>query len=191
MIESTKETTLPTEYGIFHIKSYKDEQRREHLAVYVGDVCGEDIPVRIHSECLTGDTLKSLKCDCGMQLELALRYIQEKGVGAVLYLRQEGRGIGLFNKINAYVLQEGGKDTVEANNLLGFPADMRDYRVAAEMLNDLGVRSVVLLTNNQGKIDGLAESGIRVVDRMPLKTEPTEYNRGYLKTKKEKLNHML
>ncbi len=191
MIESTKEATLPSAYGSFKVRAYRDGNGGEHLAVYKGDLGGEKVPVRIHSECLTGDTIRSMKCDCGEQLELALRHVEREGVGAVIYLRQEGRGIGLFNKINAYALQEGGKDTVEANNLLGFPDDMRDYKVAAEILKDLGVRSVMLLTNNKEKIACLMESGINVEGRIPLTTQPNEHNRRYLKTKKDKLDHML
>jgi 3,4-dihydroxy 2-butanone 4-phosphate synthase/GTP cyclohydrolase II len=191
MIESTRDALLPSSYGSFKVRAYRDGSGGEHLAIYKGLLDGGSVPVRIHSECLTGDTIRSLKCDCGEQLELALRRIEKEGRGAVVYLRQEGRGIGLFNKIKAYALQEEGKDTVEANNILGFPDDMRDYKVAADILKDLGVKSVVLLTNNKNKIAGLRKSGIKVEGRIPLTTEPNEHNSRYLKTKRDKLDHML
>lgn len=191
MIASSEEANLPTRHGSFKVKAYRDESGREHLALYKGDVRREGVHVRIHSECLTGDTFHSLKCDCGDQLNQAMSHIEEVGAGVIIYLKQEGRGIGLFNKINAYALQEKGSDTVEANNILGFPDDMRDYRAAADILGDLGVKSVVLLTNNKGKIRGLKDFGIRVADRMPLMTQPNEYNKKYLETKREKLDHML
>lgn len=182
---------LPTEYGKFSVQAFKKGGCEEHLAIFLGDIKGENIPCRIHSECLTGDTLKSLKCDCASQLTLALKYIEKNGKGVVVYLRQEGRGIGLFNKINAYALQDGGADTIEANNILGFPTDMRDYHIAGEILEYLGVKSVCLLTNNKEKIEGLNESGIKVTERIPLITTPNEFNKNYLDTKRDKMSHML
>ncbi|MFH1404193.1 MAG: GTP cyclohydrolase II [Candidatus Altiarchaeota archaeon] len=190
-MESSEEAGIPSEYGSFKARAFRDTDGREHLAVYKGDLGSENVPVRIHSQCITGDIFHSLKCDCSAQLVKALQYIEERGVGVLIYLAQEGRGIGLLNKINAYNLQENGRDTVEANNELGFPTDMRDYTVAADILKQLGVGSVALLTNNEEKIKGLAESGINVVERIPLTTEPTEYNLRYLKTKRDKMHHLL
>jgi 3,4-dihydroxy 2-butanone 4-phosphate synthase/GTP cyclohydrolase II len=190
-MKSSKEANLPSEYGNFKVKAFRDAEGREHLAVYKGKLRGDNIPVRLHSQCLTGDTFGSLKCDCCQQLTKTLEYVESEGVGIVVYLQQEGRGIGLFNKINAYCLQENGCDTVEANNELGFPTDMRDYKVAAEILSDLGVKSIALITNNKDKINGLQEFGIKVVERIPLTTEPTEYNKKYLETKKNKMKHLL
>ncbi len=186
----SEEASLPSEYGTFNVRAFRDGEGREHLAVYK-NLGGEKVPVRIHSQCLTGDTLGSLKCDCREQLVGALRRIEGEGRGVVVYLEQEGRGIGLFNKINAYCLQDNGCDTVEANNRLGFPTDARDYRVAAEILDYFNVKSVALLTNNPDKIRGLEESGINVVERIPLTVEPGEFNRKYLETKREKMNHLL
>lgn len=190
-MEATQEAQLPTSYGTFRARAFRDSQGREHIAVYKGDLSAEAVPVRIHSSCATGDIFGSLKCDCCQQLGKSLEHIEEAGLGAVIYLEQEGRGIGLFNKISAYSLQDGGADTVEANNKLGFPGDIRDYNVAAEILQELGVRSVALLTNNKDKIEGLKESGIKVVERIPLTTEPTEHNKRYLATKKDRMNHLL
>jgi len=191
MMEASNETGLPTAFGDFRMRAFRDERAGEHLAIYKDLSGDEPLPVRIHSECLTGDTLRSLKCDCGEQLVKSLIYIEERGRGAVIYLRQEGRGIGLFNKINAYALQEDGMDTVEANNELGFPTDLREYEVAANILIYLGIRSVSLLTNNKEKIKGLSESGIDVVERIPLTSEPNEHNQCYLATKRSKMDHML
>jgi 3,4-dihydroxy 2-butanone 4-phosphate synthase / GTP cyclohydrolase II len=179
---SVAQASLPTRHGLFHIVPYVDGQGREHAAL-VGDLGdGLDVPVRIHSECLTGDVFQSLRCDCRQQLEAALAYIQEHG-GILLYLRQEGRGIGLANKIKAYELQEQGLDTNQANEALGFRADERTYEVAAAMLHMLGVRTVKLLSNNPHKIRGLLQHGILVTDRIPLVAKANPLNERYLRTK--------
>ena len=166
---------------------------RVHVAMVLGEVGeGEEILVRVHSECLTGDVFGSLRCDCGQQLDAALRKVGEEGRGVVLYIRgHEGRAIGLAHKLRAYQLQEAGRDTVEANEELGFPADPRDYGIGAQILVDLGVRSMRLLTNNPAKRAGLEGYGLSIVERVPLVTEPTEENIGYLKTKREKLGHLI
>jgi GTP cyclohydrolase II len=190
--EVSREARLPSANGILTVKAFRDGEGKEHLAVIKGDVSGKkDVPVRIHSECVTGDVFKSLKCDCRQQLDKALEYVGEAGLGVVLYLRQEGRGIGLVNKINAYSLQDDGLDTVEANKELGFPEDMRGYSLAAEILGLLDVKSVRILTNNREKIDGLRQHGIEVSGRIPVKVEPNGYNISYLKTKKSKMKHMI
>ncbi len=170
---------------------YETPERKEHVALTLGAVDdGEPVVVRAHSECLTGDVLGSSRCDCGEQLDDSMRFLREQGRGVLLYLRQEGRGIGLANKISAYALQEHGFDTVEANLALGLPEDMRDYRVAAEMLLDLGVRRVRLLTNNPAKIRDLERHGVEVVERIPLSVSPNPSNLGYLRTKREKMGHL-
>ena len=177
---------LPTKFGMFKIQSFK-EGDKEHLAIFTDNL--PEIPyVRIHSECLTGDALGSLKCDCGEQLAFALKTINEKG-GIVLYLRQEGRGIGLFNKVNAYALQDKGYDTVEANHQLGFEADMRDFSIVEKILKYFNINKIKLLTNNPKKEFAFKE--IEVVERIPVKIKPNKYNEKYLKTKKEKLGHKL
>jgi len=183
---------LPTRWGRFDIHGFEDPFKgKEHIAITMGD-CALDEPllIRIHSECLTGDALGSLRCDCGEQLQRAMRTIAEKGRGAILYLRQEGRGIGLVNKIRAYNLQDQGADTVEANERLGFGADMRDYSICAPMLEHLGASSVRLMTNNPRKIKALKELGINVVDRVPIETDSNPHNATYLSTKAGKLGHM-
>lgn len=182
---------LPTEWGTFDLHGMVDAQTgQEHAAMSMG-VLDDGAPVlaRLHSECLTGDTFYSLKCDCGAQLQAGLRAIAEAGRGVLLYLRQEGRGIGLVNKIRAYALQQAGADTVEANRLLGLPDDARDYAVAAEMLRKLGVRQVRLLTNNPAKMAALKGLGIAVVDRVPLHTPTNPHNEGYLQTKSRRMGH--
>jgi 3,4-dihydroxy 2-butanone 4-phosphate synthase / GTP cyclohydrolase II len=182
---------LPTRYGAFEMFVYDTPEHKEHVALSLGAVDdGEPVLVRAHSECLTGDVLGSSRCDCGEQLDDSLRYFREQGRGVLLYLRQEGRGIGLARKISAYALQEQGFDTVEANLALGLPEDARDYRVAAEMLFDLGVRRVRLLTNNPAKIEGLERHGVEVVERIPLEISPNPSNLGYLRTKREKMGHL-
>ena len=174
---------------------YQATDSKEHVALTTGLEPGtvgvdEAILVRMHSECLTGDVFGSRRCDCGEQLEDSMRLLREQGCGVLLYLRQEGRGIGLANKISAYALQEEGLDTVQANLALGLPEDARDYRVAAEMLLDLGIHRAALLTNNPAKIKGLRSHGVEVVERLPVQVEPNSFNLRYLRTKKEKLGHL-
>lgn len=184
---------LPTDYGNFTAHVYScPSQNREHLALVIGRVSPKrPTLVRVHSQCLTGDTLHSMRCDCREQLDSAMRKVAEKGEGVVLYLSQEGRGIGLTNKIRAYALQDQGLDTVQANEKLGLPADMRDYSVGAQILADLGVRDMHLLTNNPKKISGIERYGLRILKRIPLETTPHNNNFGYLKVKKDKLGHLL
>jgi GTP cyclohydrolase II len=184
---------LPTRFGDFHIIAFENNlDGKEHVAITRGDVIGaHDVPVRLHSECLTGDALGSLRCDCRDQLEAALKAIGQMEKGMVLYLRQEGRGIGLTNKIRAYSLQDQGLDTVEANHALGFRDDERDYAVAAQMLQALKIDSVQLMTNNPKKIDQLKQYGIQVSDRIPHIMQPNEHNRFYLQTKAAKSGHMI
>jgi 3,4-dihydroxy 2-butanone 4-phosphate synthase / GTP cyclohydrolase II len=182
---------LPTRYGTFEMYVYDARDHKEHVALTLGALDGGGpVLVRAHSECLTGDVFGSSRCDCGEQLDESLRFLQEQGRGVLLYLRQEGRGIGLAKKISAYALQEQGLDTVEANHALGLPEDMRDYRVAAEMLLDLGVRKARLLTNNPAKVEGLQRYGVEVVERLPLGISPNPSNLGYLRTKREKMGHL-
>ena len=184
---------LPTRFGDFRVVAFSgDPQGKEHLALVRGDVRGAShVPVRVHSECLTGDVLGSLRCDCRDQLIVSLREIGKLPLGVLLYLRQEGRGIGLTNKIRAYALQDRGHDTIEANRLLGFGDDQRDYQIAAQMLLALRVGSVELMTNNPAKIRGLAEHGIRVDGRIPVVTPPNRHNAGYLATKQRRSGHWL
>ncbi len=186
---------LPSNFGSFQIYAYRNTlDSSEHVAIVKGNPAEfEDnaVMVRMHSECLTGDALGSLRCDCRMQLQAALKMIESAGQGVVVYLRQEGRGIGLVNKLKAYSLQDMGLDTVEANERLGFPADLRDYGMGAQMLNDLGVKKIRLITNNPRKIAGLKGYGIEVIDRVPLLIEANDYNTIYLATKAQKLGHML
>jgi GTP cyclohydrolase II len=185
---------LPTRFGDFHaVGFWNPVDGKEHAAFVHGHQAldGEAVPVRIHSECLTGDAIGSLRCDCRDQLEASLRQLARLPFGILLYLRQEGRGIGLTNKIRAYALQDHGMDTVEANVALGFRDDERDYSIAAHMLDSLGVRSIRLMTNNPRKIDGLREAGVEVVDRIPLVMPANRYNRRYLSTKARKSGHMI
>lgn len=187
---------MPTQSGTFTAYAYRslleEEQDRLHIALVKGDVNGQqNVLVRVHSECLTGDVFGSLRCDCGPQLHHAMKMVQEEGRGVVLYMRQEGRGIGLGEKLKAYMLQEQGLDTVEANMALGYEADLRDYGIGAQILRDLGIRSIRLLTNNPRKIVGLEGYGLEIVDRVPIEIDPNEFNRNYLDTKREKLGHLL
>ncbi|MEA2538168.1 MAG: cyclohydrolase [Chloroflexota bacterium] len=185
---------LPTRFGDYHAVAFWNEiDNKEHAAFVHGEAAidGEDVPVRMHSECLTGDAIGSLRCDCRDQLEASLRQLAEMPHGILLYLRQEGRGIGLTNKIRAYELQDHGLDTVEANNALGFRDDERDYSVAAHMLDSLGVKSVRLMTNNPRKIAGLEQLGIKVTGRIPLVVPANRYNRHYLRTKATKSGHLM
>lgn len=184
---------LPTRHGKFRIVAFTNNRDgKEHIAILRGDVEGaEHLPTRIHSECLTGDVFGSLKCDCRQQLELALDRLAVLDAGLILYMRQEGRGIGLANKIKTYALQELGLDTVEANLHLGFDDDLRDYEIAARMIHLLGIRSVNLMTNNPKKVQGLTESGVEVSKRMPILIQPNAFNKRYLRVKKEKSGHLL
>ena len=188
-IESSK---LPTRWGTFDIHGFEDPFKgKEHIAITMG-YCSTDDPLltRIHSECLTGDALGSMRCDCGEQLHQAMKRISERGRGAILYLRQEGRGIGLVNKIRAYNLQDKGADTVEANERLGFGADMRDYSICAPMLQHLGAASIQLMTNNPRKVNALKDLGFKVVERKSIETESNPHNAQYLSTKAGKLGHL-
>jgi 3,4-dihydroxy 2-butanone 4-phosphate synthase/GTP cyclohydrolase II len=192
LVSRQAEAELPTAYGKFRAVVYTNLlDDKEHIALVKGDIDGGPTLVRVHSECLTGDAFGSLRCDCGPQLHAALRQINEAGKGVLLYLRQEGRGIGLLNKIKAYALQDQGADTVEANQKLGFPPDLRDYGIGAQILYDLGVCQMRLLTNNPRKVKGIEGHGLQVVERVPLQVDRNPYNEQYLQTKKAKLGHML
>jgi 3,4-dihydroxy 2-butanone 4-phosphate synthase/GTP cyclohydrolase II len=184
---------LPTTHGDFRIYAYENElDGKEHVALVMGDVSGDEpVLIRVHSECLTGDVFGSVRCDCGDQLEIALERIGEEGRGVLLYLRQEGRGIGLHNKLRAYELQDDGADTVEANEALGFKADQREYGIGAQMLTDLGVKKLRMMTNNPRKFVGLSGYGLEIVERLPIEIPASDTTRRYLKTKKDKLGHHL
>ena len=191
-IERTDIINLPTDYGNFKAVSFMDKETgEEHLALIKGDVRGDDVLVRIHSECLTGDVFGSRRCDCGSQLHKALAEIDKAGRGVLLYLRQEGRGIGLYNKIKAYQLQENGYDTVDANLKLGFPEDMRDYKIGVEILKDLGVQSVKLMTNNPDKIDQVERYDMKVTKRVAIEIKSNKHDVIYLQTKARRMNHEL
>jgi 3,4-dihydroxy 2-butanone 4-phosphate synthase/GTP cyclohydrolase II len=193
LVRRIAEADLPTRAGAFRVIGYESiVDHREHLALVKGEIAGKaNVLVRMHSECMTGDVFGSLRCDCGEQLAAAMSQIEEEGLGAIVYLRQEGRGIGLGNKLRAYSLQDGGMDTVEANERLGFKPDLRDYGIGAQILLDLGLTSIRLLTNNPRKIVGLDGYDIEITGREPLKVAPGEHNERYLATKRSKLGHIL
>ena len=193
LTERVADTKLPTKYGEFRAVGYINILNGEHhVALVKGDIGnGEDILCRVHSECLTGDAFGSLKCDCGQQLAAAMTAIEKEGRGILLYMRQEGRGIGLINKLRAYELQDGGMDTLDANIALGFPGDMREYYIGAQILRDLGCKTLRLLTNNPDKVYGLSGFGLEIKERIPIQVSATEYDRKYLKTKRDRMGHLL
>ena len=191
-LQRIAEARLPTPFAEFRVHVFGTADGKEHVVLSLGDLTSDEPPlVRVHSECLTGDALFSLRCDCGFQLDAALAAIAKAGCGAVLYLRQEGRGIGLGNKIRAYALQDQGSDTVEANHQLGFPADAREYDLAVQLLRDLGLRRIRLMTNNPRKLDALVRDGIEIVERVPVESGLNPHNEAYLRAKADKLGHWL
>lgn len=193
LIERITETKLPTEYGEFDMVVYKSIlDDKVHIALQKGKIKDEEsVLVRVHSQCLTGDIFRSLRCDCGQQLSKALKMIQDEGKGVLLYMQQEGRGIGLINKLKAYELQDKGLDTIEANKALGFPADLRDYGIGAQILVDLGLSTIRLMTNNPKKVVGLEGYGLKITERVPIEIKPNKENIRYLQTKRNKLSHLI
>jgi len=193
LVRRVAKTTLPTRFGIFQLSAYEtDVEDKPYIALTMGDVTdGKPVLVRIHSSCVTGDVLHSLRCECGDQLEQAMEMIAEEGRGVLLYIHQEGRGIGLINKLKAYELQDQGCDTVEANERLGYPADLRDYGIGAQVLIDLGIRKIRYMTNNPAKLAGLEGYDLEIVERVPLIVKPTSANKKYLETKRDKLGHLI
>jgi 3,4-dihydroxy 2-butanone 4-phosphate synthase/GTP cyclohydrolase II len=192
LVAKVAEVSMPTEYGDFRAVGYESLLDGQcHIALVAGDPAAENAMIRVHSECLTGDVFRSKRCDCGEQLRSALQMISENGNGVLLYMHQEGRGIGLANKLRAYMLQDQGSDTVEANTTLGYPPDLRDYGIGAQILVELGVRKIRLLTNNPRKIIGLEGYGLQIAERIPLEIKPNSINRKYLETKRDKLHHLL
>ncbi len=193
LVERVAEAVLPTRFGEFTIIGYSNEvDGREHIALIRGDIEGkDDVLVRVHSKCLTGDVFGSGRCDCGPQLDVAMQMVAEEGCGVIVYLDQEGRGIGLLNKLRAYQLQDEGHDTVEANQILGFPADLRNYGIGAQILANLGLRTIRMMTNNPKKLTGLEGFGLEITGRIPLEAPATECNQDYLDAKRDKMGHML
>ena len=193
MVERRGIADLPTRHGVFRAYGYASAiDAKEHVALVMGDIAtDEPVLTRVHSECLTGDVFSSMRCDCGEQVDLALEHIAAEGAGVFLYMRQEGRGVGLHNKLRAYALQDSGLDTVEANVQIGFPPDLRDYGIGAQILVDLGVRRLKLMTNNPRKVVGLDAFGLELVERVPIEVQPNDHNRRYLETKRDKMGHIL
>ena len=193
LVHRVAEARLPTEHGVWRVIGYRnDVDTHEHIALVLGDTTGDDsVLVRMHSKCLTGDVFHSLRCDCGWQLETAMKMIAKEGKGVIVYLDQEGRGIGLLNKLKAYELQDQGIDTVEANERLGFKPDLRNYGIGAQILLDLGLKTIRPITNNPRKLVGLEGYGLTIDERVPIESESTQENSGYLETKRDKLGHLL
>jgi GTP cyclohydrolase II len=191
IVEWSRTAKMPTQYGTFSVRAFRDREQREHAVLFQGDMAGKAlVPVRVHSECLTSEVLGSLRCDCKTQLDMALAHIAERRIGMLIYLRQEGRGTGLLSKIDAYALQDTGLDTVEAGDALGVPVDARTYGLAGEVIRLFGIASISLLTNNPAKIASLRQQGVVVAHRTPMLSEPTEFNDAYLRAKKSKMGHV-